>query len=80
MSDNDGDARTIPPETRETLRQAGSAAGQGLFGALIFAVIFTITGALGFLVYRGAIESGPFLLAVGILLGFFLGHVNAVSS
>lgn len=81
MTDEDtGADRTIPPEAKERLRQAGTAAGQGLFGVLIFAVIFTITGALGFLVYRGAIESGPFLLAVGILLGFFLGHVNAVAS
>lgn len=80
MTENDAEStERIPPEARESIKQVGAAAGQGLFGVLIFAVIFTITGGLGFLVYQGAIESGPFLLVVGILLGFFLGHVNAVS-
>jgi len=69
----------IPRGTKKSIRQAGTVAGQGLFGLLVFAVILTVTGALGFLVLRGAIESGPFLLAVGILLGFFLGTLNAVS-
>lgn len=74
------ESERIPPGAKESLRQAGTVAGQGLFGALVFGVIFLITGGLGFLVLQGAIDSGPFLLAVGILLGFFLGHVNAVSS
>lgn len=80
MTENDADRNErIPPEAKDSIRHVGAAAGQGLFGALVFAVIFTVTGGLGFLVYQGAIASGPFLLAVGILLGFFLGTINAVS-
>lgn len=40
-------------------------------------VAFTVAG-LGFLVYRGRVDAGPFLLLVGTVVGFVLGRLDAV--
>lgn len=80
MADESGSGsnRIDTSEASESIRRAGSAAYQSLLAALVLGLLIVVTGALGFLVYRGVMESGPFLLLLGILVGFSLGRLDAV--
>lgn len=43
----------------------------------VLGILGTVTLGLAFLVYRGRISPGPFLLLVGIVVGFLLGRLDA---
>lgn len=74
----DGTDRIPKAEASESIRKAGTVAYQSLLAALVLGLLIVVTGALGFLVYRGVLDAGPFLLLLGILVGFSLGRVDAV--
>lgn len=56
----------------------GSIARRTLVTILVVAVLSVTVLGLGFLVYRGSVSPGPFLLLVGIVVGFVLGRLDAV--
>lgn len=62
----------------DPIRKAGTLAYQSLIAALVLGLLIVVTVALGFLVYRDALDPGSFLLLVGILVGFSLGRLDAV--
>lgn len=65
-------------ERSDSVRKAGTVAYQSILAGLVLGVLIAVTGALGFLVYRGVMEPGAFLLLTGILVGFCLGRLDAV--
>lgn len=83
MSDGPAEPRDEPghpprAEHSESLRKAGTVAYQSLLAALVLGLLIVVTGALGFLVFRGVMDPGPFLLLLGILVGFSLGRLDAL--
>lgn len=79
-SNETGERRPPDPkaEASESIRKAGTVAYQSLLAAMVLGLLIVVCGALGFLVYRGMLDPGPFLLLVGILVGFSLGRLDAV--
>ncbi len=45
---------------------------------LVVGVMGVTVLGLGFLVHRGSVSPGPFLLLVGIVVGFLLGRLDAM--
>jgi len=65
-------------EKREWVDSVGSAAWRAGLTAIALLVLAVTVVALGFLVYQGRITPEPFLLLVGIVVGFLLGRVDAM--
>lgn len=59
-------------------RDLGSAAWRSILVILITLVLAVAVAGLGFLVYRQRITAEPFLLLVGIVIGFILGRLDAI--
>jgi hypothetical protein len=64
-------------EKRKWVGAVGSTAWRAGLAALALLVLMVTVAALGFLVYRERITPEPFLLLVGIIVGFLLGRVDA---
>ena len=80
MSDGSKDsAGGVPRESAsESIRKAGSVAYQSLLAALVLGLLLAVTGVLAFFVYRGVLSPEPFLLLLGIFVGFCLGRLDAL--
>lgn len=77
--ETDEQDRTIPKEeASESIRKAGTVAYQSLLAALVLGVLGVVTLGLGFLVFKGVMSAGPFLLLAGILVGFSLGRLDVM--
>lgn len=66
------------PDASDSIRRAGTVAFQSALTALVLGVLLLVTVGLGFLVFRGRMDPGPFLLLVGIMVGFCLGRLDAI--
>lgn len=77
--DSKDSARKVPNGTAsESIRKAGSVAYQSLLGALVLGLLLAVTSVLAFFVYRGVLSPEPFLLLLGIFVGFSLGRLDAL--
>lgn len=58
--------------------KVGPRAWQTGLGLLVVLVLVVATIAVGFFVYTERVTAEPFLLLVGILVGFLLGRIETV--
>jgi F0F1-type ATP synthase assembly protein I len=67
------------PETdSDTLQKYKSAARRSVVVLVIAAVLVVTVATLGFLTFHERITPEPFLLLVGILIGFVLGRLDVI--
>ena len=77
--DHKNSAQGIPKgSASESIRKAGSVAYQSLLAALVLGLLLAVTSVLAFFVYRGVLSPEPFLLLLGIFVGFCLGRLDAL--
>lgn len=65
-------------ERTEQLRRAGLTAWRTAVLVVATLLVLALFAVMGFLVYRGEMEAGPFVLAVGVVLGYVLRTVQDV--
>jgi hypothetical protein len=70
--------RDKQPKDRTWLNSLGSTAWQTILGGVIVLVLGTAVAGLGFLVYSERLSAEPFLLLVGIIVGFLLGRLDGL--
>lgn len=63
---------------RSRFSEVGTAAWRSLMVIVITVVLVVTVAGLGFLVYTERITPEPFLLLVGIVVGFILGRLDAI--
>jgi len=61
------------------LREAGLTAWRTAVVLVATVIVLVLFAGMGFLVYRGRMEAGPFVLMTGVVLGYLLRAVQSMA-
>ena len=61
------------------LREAGMTAWRTAVLLVATVIVLVLFAGMGFLVYHGRMEAGPFVLMIGVVLGYLLRAIQSMA-